>query len=112
MLKSNFSGIINERFKEDENWKDLKVIFSGSDHPGEGEHKIISFIRDYKKTPQFNPKDTHCIYGADADLIMLGLSLHLQNICILREEFGFKKKVCVKILNEGSRCRKKRLLKA
>lgn len=40
----------------------------------------------------FNDKDTHCIYGNDADLIMLGLSSHLKNVIIFRESFVFKKK--------------------
>lgn len=41
----------------------------------------------------FNDNDTHCIYGNDADLIMLGLCSHLRNITIFRETFIFKKKL-------------------
>lgn len=36
---------------------------------------------------QFGPDDTHCLYGADADLIMLGLVLPMKNVCIIREEY-------------------------
>jgi len=38
---------IVKKMEEDDNWKGLEVIFSGSDVPGEGEHKILRFIRDY-----------------------------------------------------------------
>ena len=33
------------------------------------------------------PDDTHCFYGADADLIMLGLTLPIKNALIIREEY-------------------------
>ena len=36
---------------------------------------------------QFKDDDNHCLYGADADLIMLGLTLPAKNVCIIREEF-------------------------
>ena len=35
----------------------------------------------------FMPDDTHCFYGADADLIMLGLTLPIKNALIIREEY-------------------------
>jgi 5'-3' exoribonuclease 1 len=76
---------IQKKIEEDDYWKNLSVIFTGSDCPGEGEHKIMEWIRSNKN--QFSPNDCHCLYGADADLIMLGLTLPMKNICIIREEY-------------------------
>ena len=76
---------IQKKIDEDDYWKSLSVVFTGSDTPGEGEHKIMEFVRANEK--QFQPDDTHCFYGADADLIMLGLTLPIKNACIIREEY-------------------------
>jgi len=42
-------------------------IFSSSNEPGEGEHKIISFWRNHL------PRGPYAVYGLDADLIVLSL---------------------------------------
>jgi len=70
----------------------LKVIYSGSDVAGEGEHKIFDLIRKLKENKHLRENDTHCIYGSDADLIMLSLCSIVKNICIFRETFSYKKK--------------------
>ena len=44
------------------------VVISDSDVPGEGEHKMIKIISDLRNT-----RGKVCIYGLDADLIMLSL---------------------------------------
>lgn len=74
---------VQKKIHEDDYWKSLSIVFTGSDTPGEGEHKIMEFVRANKE--QFLPDDTHCFYGADADLIMLGLTLPVKNACIIRE---------------------------
>ena len=45
----------------------------------------MEFIR--ANVHKFDPEDSHCLYGADADLIMLSMALPIKNLCIIREQF-------------------------
>jgi 5'-3' exonuclease len=55
----------------------VEYIYSGSDAPGEGEHKIFEYIRD---NAMYHKDTTTLIYGLDADLIMLCLNhLHVSD---------------------------------
>lgn len=66
-------------------WQDLEIIFSNEKVPGEGEHKIMQYLRAYGEK-----EETICVYGLDADLIMIGLLLPLSDVYIAREpDYGF-----------------------
>lgn len=49
----------------------LSVCFMSLQTPGEGEHKIMEFIRSENSKPGHNPNTRHCLYGLDADLVWL-----------------------------------------
>lgn len=80
---------VKYKMSTDPKWKDLTIIFSGPNVPGEGEHKIMQFIREEKQRPNYNPNLRHCIMGQDGDLIMLGLATHEPNLVLLRERVIF-----------------------
>lgn len=62
----------------------IKVIYDPPTSPGEGEHKIMDFIRALSNEEKENA--THCMFGPDGDLLFLTLSAHLNKIHLLRED--------------------------
>lgn len=62
----------------------LKVIFSPPRVAGEGEHKIMDYMRTLPREERMNK--THCMFGPDGDLIMLTLSSHIPNMFLFRED--------------------------
>lgn len=80
-LSKYIDWYIRKSISENPVWQNIEIVFSSEKSPGEGEHKIINYIRLYG-----DPSDSFCIHGLDADLIMLALGTHLPNFWILRED--------------------------
>lgn len=91
-LGSHLRFFIRHKISEDVAWQKPMIVFSGHDVPGEGEHKIMEYIRWAQKNPNYQPNTRHCLYGLDADLIMLSLVTHEPHFCLLREIVSYKNK--------------------
>ena len=76
--------------------KNIKIIYSSANTPGEGEHKLLDFIKENKNK---NIDNSYVTYGLDADLIFLMLVTNLDNVYLLREAQEFDNKLSKDILN-------------
>jgi 5'-3' exoribonuclease 1 len=89
-----FRRWIAYKIETDSHWKSgAEIVFSGPDVPGEGEHKVMDMIRRIIATdPTYKAgKLRHCMYGLDADLIMLSLVTHEPFFVLLREKMNRRK---------------------
>jgi 5'-3' exonuclease len=68
---------------------DITIIYSSSNVPGEGEHKLLDFIKSNNKK---NLDFSYITYGLDADLIFLMLVTKLDRVYLLREAQQFDSK--------------------
>lgn len=110
-LSMALSKWVEYKMQTDPFWSQntANVLVSGPDVPGEGEHKVMDFIRDTRQAVlqsnqddnnnnknnknvwhqhHWQPNYTHVLYGLDADLIMLGLVTHEPNFMLLREKMS------------------------
>lgn len=87
---------VDYKLKTDPFWMNgATVIVSGPDVPGEGEHKVMDFIREsqaeYEKTKEstdlYGPGWTHVLYGLDADLIMVSTKTSKTSCVFFAETF-------------------------
>ena len=72
------------------NWLPPVIIYSSHMSPGEGEHKILDFLRnpDLKLVTPATNKGGNIFYGLDADLVLLSLISPIRNIFLYREQEG------------------------
>ena len=66
----------------------FNISISDSDECGEGEHKMMDYI-----SKKLNDKDNICIYGLDADLIMLSMINKKSDKIILLRDNSFNNKL-------------------
>uniref|UniRef100_A0AAX7V7U9 5'-3' exoribonuclease 1 n=1 Tax=Astatotilapia calliptera TaxID=8154 RepID=A0AAX7V7U9_ASTCA len=74
-LQEQLKYFVHNKLSNDKLWENVKVYLSGHETPGEGEHKIMEFIRSENTKPNHDPNTRHCLYGLDADLVRLNRSL-------------------------------------
>jgi 5'-3' exonuclease len=78
------TSFMNDLMADLERWRlgcsrvrpEMSYLVSPCTEPGEGEHKIMSWLRTHKN----DDAHSHMIYGLDADLILLTV---LNNVCYL-----------------------------
>lgn len=79
-----------------------RVVVSCSNIPGEGEHKIMDYIRSYGPSMK---DDNIALYGLDSDLIMLSIFQldYCKNIYVFREATEFiKSSIPTTIISDSS----------
>ncbi|KAJ7507469.1 XRN 5'-3' exonuclease N-terminus-domain-containing protein [Mycena galericulata] len=86
LLANSLRYWVVHKMNTDPGWKNIQVLISDAGVPGEGEHKIMDWIRRQRANPGHDPNTRHVIYGLDADLIMLGIATHEPNFWVLRED--------------------------
>lgn len=89
-LTQSLRYFVARKMSEDPLWMSLdSVVLSGPESPGEGEHKIMEYIRCMRESGRLDSNTRHCVYGLDADLIMLALVTHEPHFFLLREKIDF-----------------------
>lgn len=75
---------IRREFTRNKKWENLTVYFSPPTVPGEGEHKIMEYIRTLPESERDEAK--HCMFGPDGDLLMLTLATYTRKMFLLRQD--------------------------
>lgn len=65
-------------------WHNIQVIYSPPSTPSEGEQKLLAHIRKMEAENKHRSY-SHCIYGPDADLLILSMTSYAREIYWLRQ---------------------------
>ena len=102
-LEQYLSNYIRQKIEEKaEIWKDITIIFSGTNVPGEGEYKIMEQIREEKLNNNNKEIVNRCIFSNDADFILLSLLIHDPNIVLLKKGTDNKKQYNFEFTKENN----------
>ncbi|KAJ2146444.1 hypothetical protein J3F82_004908 [Coemansia sp. RSA 637] len=82
-LETKLTEYIKEKRRTDREWAGLRVVLSGSRDPGEGEQKIMAYVR---RLPRHS-WDHHVVWSNDADSVLLALATHTPNITVVSERW-------------------------
>lgn len=85
---------IHNKLNTNPAWKGVTIMLSDATVPGEGEHKLVKYIRMLRAQKRYDPNTTHMIAGEDADLIFLAMAMHEARFFILREQKFMGKNQC------------------
>jgi len=80
-LSKYIDWFIRSRLSDNPLWQNLEVIYSSSSVPGEGEQKLLMYVRKYGRN-----NESFVMHGLDADLIMLSLLTQFPKFYILRDD--------------------------
>ena len=85
VFMSKLAVALKQKLCKSERLSKINLIISDSNIAGEGEHKILKYLKENKELKD----EINAIYGLDADLIMLSLILQYDNMLLLRETVEF-----------------------
>jgi 5'-3' exoribonuclease 2 len=77
LLSKSLKYWISWKLTNDPGWKDVKVILSDSSVPGEGEHKIVDWIRRQRTDPGWDANTSHVIYGLVSCVFLVSMDSKL-----------------------------------
>ncbi|KAG0742496.1 hypothetical protein G6F16_010443 [Rhizopus arrhizus] len=85
-LTAQLRYLVAKKMSEDIEWRDVEVIVSGPDVPGESMHKIGEYIRLCKSQVDYDPNTKHCLYGVRDDLLLVSLATHEPHFTLVCEQ--------------------------
>ncbi len=65
-LNEHLRFFVRKKLGEDAAWRRPRIVLSGHEVPGEGEHKIMEYIRLAKREPGYKPNVRHCMCASPA----------------------------------------------